>query len=148
MNKSQFIKQYFNFLKEEKLTNQQAWVASGGTLLLLGLRKETEDIDMDVPADIFNKIRKRNLPEIVLSDGTIVIEYNKYVDVHLDDGTKEHTVIEDVGSWTIQEVLKLKNRLNRPKDQNDIKNIKEYLKKQKQSDKEFSIKSPAFLNWN
>ena len=86
MNKQELIKRYNNFLKKEKLTNEQAWVGSGGTLLLLGLRDSTQDIDLGVPKDIFDKIRTRGLPEHIFNDDTIVIEYDDVTDLLIDHG--------------------------------------------------------------
>ena len=128
MDKKELTKRYNEFLKKEKLTNKQAWVGAGGTLLLLDLRSSTQDIDLGVPKDIFDKIRSRGLPEHIFNGDTIVIEYDEVIDLHIDHGYEEHTIIEGVGSWSPEEVLRLKERLNRPKDQLDIKNIKNYLK--------------------
>ena len=86
MNKQELIKRYNNFLKKEKLTNEQAWVGSGGTLLLLGLRSSTQDIDIGLPKDIFDKIRTRGLPEHIFNDDTIVIEYDDVTDLLIDHG--------------------------------------------------------------
>lgn len=133
MDKEEFIREYNNFLEEQNLTNEQAWVGAGGTLLLLGLRETTQDIDMGVSKPIFDNIRKKHYPEYKLQDGTIVIKYNRVIDLHLDHGYEQHTIIDEVGSWTIQEVLRLKKRLNRPKDQQDIKNILAYIKQHKLS---------------
>ena len=131
MDKKELIKRYNEFLKKENLTNQEAWVGSGGTLLLLGIREETNDIDLGVSKDKFKEIRSRNqYKEKTLDDGTVVVAYDSHIDLHLDHGYEEHTVIDDIGSWTIEEVIKLKERLNRPKDQIDLKDIKEYLSRE------------------
>jgi hypothetical protein len=121
-----------SFLKKENLKPKEVWVGSGGTLLMYGLREYTSDIDIDLNKVLFDKFKKRKLPTHIFNGDTLVIEYDDFIDLH-ERKVKDFTLIEGVGSWTLEEVLALKQRLNRPKDQEDIKNIKEYLNKSKSS---------------
>lgn len=146
MNKQQFIKRYQEFLKKEKLTIDDAWIGAGGTLLLLGLKQETNDIDMGVSTELFNKFKKRNYKTHIFNGDTLVIEYNEYIDIH-EENNANTIIIDGVNSWTIQEVLKLKQRLNRPKDQEDIKNILNYMKRNNISVEEMNTANSILKTW-
>jgi hypothetical protein len=86
------------------------------------------DIDLGVEASIFEDLRKREFKIYTFNGDTEVLVYDDFIDVHYNHG-EQYVIIDGVGCWTLQEVLKLKERLNRPKDQKDIKKIKDYLKK-------------------
>jgi hypothetical protein len=130
MDLKEFIAHYKKFVNAIGVIDLlKAPVGHGGTLLLYGLRKETNDIDVAVSAVIFKKLKERKYP---ISDfqGNEVIHWDSKVDVHLDDTSLGRTVKEGVGTWTLETVLQEKKKLNREKDQADIKKIEELLKKE------------------
>lgn len=130
MDKAEFKQRYFEFLEKEKLKPEEALVGSGGTLLMYGLRKETQDIDMDLDRKKFLEFKKRGYKTHIFNDTVLVIEYDSFIDIHEREVT-DYVLVEGVGSWSLQSVLDLKMKLNREKDQADIKNIKEYMKRHK-----------------
>lgn len=134
MDKKEFFKQYNLFLKDFRLKPEQVIVGSGATLMLFGLRDEIGDIDVAVPIDVFNTIKK-HYPEttVEMQETTgirkfrIIKDIQGCIDVHILEQQK-WIVKEGVGSYTLEEVLKQKKLMNRPKDQIDIKNIENYMK--------------------
>lgn len=130
MDKAEFKQRYFEFLKKENLRPEEALVGSGGTLLMYGLRKETQDIDMDLDRKKFLEFKKRGYKTHIFNDTVLVIEYDAFIDIHEREVT-DYVLVEGVGSWSLQSVLDLKMKLNREKDQADINNIKDYMKKHK-----------------
>lgn len=131
MNREEFIQRYNNFIEESKLYRLQCPVGAGGTLLLLGLREETSDIDMEIPKKEFEKYKKSGLYELSYFGKTEILKYDEYIDLHELDPSRSLMLIDSVCSWTPEEVLKFKVKMNRPKDQEDIKNLKKYLKENK-----------------
>lgn len=134
MNIVEYKKEYHKARNELKLTINEFIVSAGGTLLLLGLREETNDVDADVDSDVFAKLIKSHKTK-TLENGTIVIVFNNKVDIHESKPGIEYTVFDGVGSYTAEQVLKQKKKLNRPKDQADIKKLEDYLSKNKHNKK-------------
>lgn len=97
-------------------------------MLLHGLRESTQDIDMDVPEHFYREMLASDAPRKQLQDGNFAIAWNSKIDIHL--GKKLSTeIVEGVGADSLEEVLQLKQRLNREKDQKDIVILKAYLGK-------------------
>ena len=125
MNKLEYIKK----LDELNLDKERYCIISGGTMLLYGLKETTEDIDIKVKPDYFEMLKSRfeftkspkypYLYEINKDIEVAVLDYNK-ADVRIVDGYP-------VESLELQLDWMIKN--NRPKDQEKIKIIKEYLNK-------------------
>lgn len=128
MNKFELISKYKKFIKNEKIQPEKALVGAGGSMLMHGLRTSTEDIDLGVEPEVFESLRDRGFEIYTFGENIEVLVYDDFIDVHFNDG-EDFVIINGVGCWTLEEVLKLKERLNRPKDQEDIKKIKDYLKK-------------------
>ena len=134
MNREQFIRNCKSLMKAAGIKPQEMVVAAGGSLLLRGLRSNTEDIDVSVTEKTYAHI-KRVLPEwIQMEDtnhpsGCIVLSVGPF-DIHNDSATanQDYEIIDGVACQTLEDILELKQRLNRPKDQLDIKNIRQYIR--------------------
>lgn len=158
MNKSAFIAAYERFRKQYRLTIKEAVVSAGGALVMLGLRKETEDLDLDVPADLYDRLKRKLCKDgidvnvepngdyvktykeatLVLSGG---VEYLRIGDYSLHRGLKEGVkvgVYGGIGCYTPEELLKQKTALaNRPdrtqakreQDLDDIVELENILRK-------------------
>ncbi len=131
MDKKELTQRYRAFLRDFKLGASQVVVGAGGALCVLGLREETSDLDVDVPLEVFNRLLKKGLPthEFVTpgQKPVLVIEAAEFVDV-LERTNKDPVVFTDgVCHYTPEVLLAFKQRLNREKDQEDIRKLKEYL---------------------
>ena len=128
MTRDELIKYYNNFLKFERLTNQDVVVGAGGAMLMLGLRTSTEDIDTGVPESIFHRIViKHKLPtKVIPSNQHVVAKYDAVIDIHKRFG-EPTCIVDGVCIWTPQFILAFKQKMNRPKDQEDIQKLKAYL---------------------
>lgn len=62
MNKYQFKKLYNEYLQRERLTAAEVVVGFGGALLMMGLRQETGDLDLDVSPSFYALNLKRGYP--------------------------------------------------------------------------------------
>jgi hypothetical protein len=113
-------------------------VSCGGGLLMIGLREECDDIDMSVNMLIWKRAIKKGYKPITKpfrynESGfitTIEIRDNGMkTDLHLDIPTVEspHIWVDGIRVLSPELLLKEKLRMNRPKDQNDIVNLKKYL---------------------
>lgn len=126
MNKEEVIKRLgeLNFPKDEY------YVLSGASLVLRGIREKCSDIDLCISEELFDKVRDRlgMTPDKIntcnfyhLSDSLEIVvdkksrfNMNKGNDFNLED---------------LKTILAFKESRNLPKDQQDIINIKNYLRK-------------------
>lgn len=124
MNKKEFIKK----LDSLNLDKERYCIISGGVMLLYDLKSTTEDIDIKVRPDYFEELKENYIfkkstkyPYLYELDETTevaVLDYNDE-DVRIVDG-------HPVESLELQ--LKWMIKQNRPKDQEKIKIIKNFLK--------------------
>ena len=133
LSRDEFIWEYLKFIHKFGLKPEQAPVLAGGGCLLLGIRKHTSDIDMDVPGDVYDKWKKSGQFKVkqYYDPGMEMMEMTNLIDVQRGNPNIAVTVIDGVGMWTPEEILKFKRTLNRPKDQDDIRGLEEVIRKQK-----------------
>ena len=119
-----------NLLKELNFPKDEYYVLSGASLVLRGIRKEANDLDLCISEELFNEIKdKYNLAEgnknecgFYKINDNLEIVVNKKEDFKMEIGEKYN--LED-----LQTSLDFKIKRNKPKDQKDIENIKKHLEK-------------------
>jgi hypothetical protein len=129
MNKAKLIYEYNEFIKHFNIDPKNVIVSAGGACVLYGIREETSDIDVSIPRDFFNtllqsKKYKTYIFKSINFETIEVIEYNEYIDLHAEREKLNTTFVEGVCCLSVQNLLEEKKRLNRPKDQDDIKKLK------------------------
>ena len=125
MNKNELL----NLADSLELPKNEYCILSGGSLLMYGLREQTNDLDIDITNKGFDLIK------------------NKFCPILMDDSSKRYKLTDNIECFLVQNlesdidfvdgypcqslvsVLKFKQKLNREKDQKDIIAIKNFLKK-------------------
>jgi hypothetical protein len=131
MNKEQLLE----LLNKLNLDKKHYCILSGGSLVLHNLKKKTGDLDLFVTQELFNKLKleyelKDKDPEHVIYKYPLfnIIKYD--VDIYLMDSTKiKISYVDGYPVEDLEEILEFKLSRNLDKDQEDIKNIKDYLNK-------------------
>ena len=129
MMRDDLILHYQNFIKFERLTNQDAIVGAGGAMVMLGLRESTEDIDMDVPEMVFHRIVIKHglkTEKISTSCSNMLAKYDALIDIYKSSGVPT-MLVDGVRVWKPSYILQFKEKLNRDKDQKDISVLRIYL---------------------
>ena len=130
MNKEQFVKEYKEFVTHHGLDVEKTVAASGGAMLMMGLREETGDIDLDVEPSVFKWfLRKGYKSHRFGKDQILVIEATENIDLHICEDFDDTTITEGVCHYTAEAVLRFKKKLNREKDQKDIQVLTDHLRK-------------------
>ena len=119
-----------NLLKELNFPKDEYYVLSGASLVLRGIREESNDLDLCISEELFNQIKdKFNLTEEKKNEcgfykinDNLEIVVDKKEDFKIEIGEKYN--LED-----LQTILDFKIKRNKPKDQKDIENIKKHLEK-------------------
>ena len=89
-------------------------VVGGGAVVMYGLRDETSDLDIQVRLEDFYEIPGERRGDLWKTDGDLDIQVTDYPSVE----------IEGISVMTLESLLEMKMRMNRPKDQEDIRKIK------------------------
>ena len=116
------IKRHYNaFLEKEGLIYAQVILSAGGAMVMHGLRKTTNDLDIEVPPEHFDKLLNSGKYPIHKFDDVTVIEYSDEIEVHSNLTFKDVINLDNVMCYSTLSILTQKLELNREKDQNDIK---------------------------
>ncbi len=142
MTRNEVRRHYLNMLKDLHLKASDVWVGGGSALIMHDLRKVTNDIDAGCTTDIMERVSKqvkREPEHKTEADGFMapcdLLPLEDYwMDLHSEPDTKptDLEMIDGVNCYTLQACLKqkllLKEKLNRPKDDIDIENIRKKMK--------------------
>ena len=123
-----------NLLKELNFPKDEYYVLSGASLVLRGIKEEANDLDLCISKELFNQIKdKFNLTDerknecgFYKINDNLEIVVDKKEDFKMEIGEKYN--LED-----LQTILDFKIKRNKPKDKEDIENIKKYLHTQNTS---------------
>ena len=120
MNKQEYIAA----LEKLNLPKSEFIILSGGSLLMHGLRETTQDLDFCFSKKLAKELDLYSAPKD--KDGLYVPFEN--CQVFRDDfGDIKYDVVDGYNCESLQDILEFKRRVNRPKDQADIKKIEEFL---------------------
>ncbi len=120
-------KEFLERLNGLGLNRSRFCIISGGTMLMYGLRSETNDIDIKMGVQYFEEIRKK-FPVRKSPKFDYLYELTDDVEVAVQEFDLKDTVMIDgylVESLELQLAWKLKN--GRAKDEPEIKRIQKYL---------------------
>lgn len=122
MNKIEFIK----LVESLELPITEYCILSGGSLLMHGIR-ETNDLDINITEKGFKIIKKYFKVELKNKEKQqyqITKDIECFVSKEIDTDVE---FIEGYPCQSLMDVYKFKMKMNRPKDQQDIVNLKKVL---------------------
>ena len=131
MNKKEIL----NTLKKYNLKTEKYIIISSAAMVLNNIKKETKDIDIAVDEEYEKELLKNYKCEL---EREITDNDKKYKAYLIDDlinfsvhyyGEYKSKKINGYNVQTLEEILKLKQRLNRENDKKDIKILKEEINK-------------------
>lgn len=125
MNKLQLIAKLVKFYKDFDIVSTQCHVSHGGALVLLGLKDQTDDIDLVVTQQVWDKFKSYSKTQLnALGDykAKELISIDDDIDLHLIDDQYPLviTVVDGIYLTDLNTTLLDKLRLNRDKDQQQI----------------------------
>lgn len=134
MNKAQLISKLKAWATDEDVSLIEIHVSHGGSLLMLGLRDETDDIDLTVSKRVWDRLidaghQVQRIPPSATYPEVNLISVTDDIDVHLIDPSQGVSLDVFDGVWyrDARNTLADKMRLNRPKDQKDIEALKKLI---------------------
>lgn len=123
MNKEELYK----LVEKLKLPITEYCILSGGSLVMHGIRENTNDLDIDITKKDFEIIKKYFRPTLV-DENKKLYKIIENIECFLDNNFE--TDIEFIDGYPCQSLIsvyRLKKKLNRQKDQSDIIAIKKVL---------------------
>ena len=134
MNKVQYINTLKNWAEKNNINLAECHVSHGGSLLMLGLRDDTDDVDLTVSPGIWDRLvndghQVKILPATATYPEVRIISVTDDIDVHLNNPNDEMLLDEFDGIMYRNATTTLldKLKLNRDKDQADIAALKQML---------------------
>ena len=117
-----------NLLKELNFPKDEYYVLSGASLVLRGIKEEANDLDLCISKELFNQIKNKfNLTDERKNEcGFYKINDNLEIVVDKKENFKME-IGEKYNLENLQTILDFKIKRNKPKDKDDIENIKKYL---------------------
>ena len=127
MNRVDIIKT----LKKYNFDPKKYMVIGGAAMVLYGLRDETSSVDITVSKDYLKELLKKYtcVLERVNKDGSACYIIDDIVNVGASYYSRRKDYIEKFPIQTFEDLIKLKQKLNRPKDRRDLKLIFDYISK-------------------
>ena len=112
----------------EDLPRYQFIILSGGSMVLHGLREETQDIDICVTETLaremgLHKKKPNDKGYYELGDMDVMIGFNRF----------NSELVDGYLCQRLEDILEFKRRRNLPKDQQDIDRIVDYFAQQGRS---------------
>lgn len=109
MNPEAFRLKYLEVVKFLKERSDQVIVSGGGALLMLGLREQTSDLDLDVRPGVFERHRTKDNVEIFGT--TEIVNLDENVSLHRLNPAIQTMMVSDVCIYSIDELIRQKTRL-------------------------------------
>jgi hypothetical protein len=110
MNKDQLIREYHKLVKELNEPAHRVVLSAGSALVMMGVRPCTNDMDVDIPGNVF---RWASISRNVIHEENVSprVAYNEFVDLHeLSDNTGV-VCIDGVWVYSPNELLLQKRHL-------------------------------------
>ena len=125
MNRSEIIKK----LKEYDLDVKRYIIISGTAMVLHGIKEDTPDIDISVTEELEEELLEDYyaILEHTNTDGTHAYIINDEVNFGIKYYSDNKEYIEGLPVQSVEDILKLKELLNRDKDKEDIRLLKKHL---------------------
>jgi hypothetical protein len=114
------------FLSEEDLYLDQITLHHGAALVFHGMKQTTCDIDLEVPSDVFVRLREK------YAEGRIPLKFHDDLPFTHPSQFKpylQHGLFDDYVVYSIEAILKAKLQLNRSKDQDMIQRLQQHLER-------------------
>ena len=125
-------KEIIDKLKQYNLDVKRYIIISGTAMVLYGIKEDTPDIDISITEDYEEELLENYLAvlEHTNPNGTHAYIINDELNFGIRYYSENKNFIDGLPVQKIEDILSLKQMLNREKDQKDIRLIKEYIKKE------------------
>lgn len=124
--------QIYEFLEKKRLLKEELIILSGASLVLQGIKDLTNDIDIAVSRKYLIYLLNNYECEIEfynMDEDFYVYYIDNIINFSTNYNDVDYIVLNGYKLQTLESILRLKQKLNREKDKDDIELIKKYIKK-------------------
>lgn len=125
LNQTQFVNELELFIAKHSYTPSDILVSHGGSMLLMGHRESTGDIDVSVSRDIWvDQIIKSNNTPVSLGERVWLLEVTSNIDIHIGVSKTKYKPLVHASGFLYngrEQTLLDYMALNRDKDQESIR---------------------------
>ena len=136
MNKEKFIELYQNFCHGNNLNPKDVVVSAGGAMVILGIRRTTNDLDLDVEDSFYERMgRCYGFNKTPFGEN---VNVNILIDLHRRKPDTEVVCVDGVYIYSIKDLIKQKQALlaepthfvyKRIEHQKDLNKLQQVLEK-------------------
>ena len=116
-------------LREAAFDRNEYWVAAGAAMVLYGIKDTAGDIDLGCTTPMADQLERSGCPAETLPDGTRKIVFSRRIELFENWIEDKVLFVEGFPVVSIEGIIKMKEKLGREKDLEDIRLIKEHLAK-------------------
>ena len=116
-------------LKEAAFDTDEYWVTSGAAMVLYGIKGMTRDIDLGCTSRMADRLEQEGYHVDVLRDGSRRIAFSNTIELFENWIEDKAVLLEGFPVISLDGMVKMKEKLGRKKDLEDIHLIKEHLSK-------------------
>ena len=125
MNKHELKVMYLKFLKDTGLRVEEVALGFGGALVMMGLRDETSDLDLDIPEWRYQLFKVNEYPIHTTPIGECM-DYNEFISVHRST-SQDCVYIEGVRVYSPMLLLESKRFLSTHPDRKQTKKAQDLI---------------------
>ncbi|WP_346867392.1 MULTISPECIES: hypothetical protein [unclassified Clostridium] len=115
-------------LKNMELPLSEYWITSGAGLVIHGVKKTTNDIDLGCTTNLVELFLKKGCKYTVEKDNSRIVQINDTIEILENWFVDEIVIIDGLPVGSLESIKKQKAQLRREKDIKDIKIIDDYIK--------------------
>ena len=116
-------------LNEAAFDRSEYWVTSGAAMVLHGIKETTRDIDLGCTTPMADRLEREGYDVEVLRDGSIKIVFSCAIEIFENWIEDQVILLEGLPVVSMDGLIRMKEKLGRKKDLEDIFLIKEHLSK-------------------
>ena len=121
------VEDIINRLNESKFNKNEYWVVAGAAMVLHGIKKETNDIDLGCTTAFADYLEIKYNP-IIFKDGIRNFQIGVDIEVFENWIADKIVLLSGIPTISINGLIEMKKTLGREKDLKDIEIIKQHLK--------------------
>ena len=116
-------------LNEAAFDRSEYWVTSGAAMVLHGIKETTRDIDLGCTTQMADRLEREGYDVEVLRDGSRKIVFSCAIEIFENWIEDQVILLEGLPVVSMDGMIRMKEKLGRKKDLEDIFLIKEHFSK-------------------
>lgn len=120
-------------LKEAAFDINEYWVTSGAAMVLYGIKDMTRDIDLGCTSKMADKLEDKGYHIEILRDGSRRITFSETIEIFENWIEDKVILLEGLPIVSIDGMIRMKEKIGREKDLEDILLINEFRNNHRQT---------------